>query len=181
MRKFSREIEVRGHLIDSLVLTKIFDSIMDLDGKFEVLDIDVGKKKTDESYAKLLVQGKNKNNLEEILEIVYRLGATAKLQKSIKLKSAPKNMVMPENFYSTTNNHTQVFYNKRWIKVDNMMMDKCIVIKSNKAKCVPVRDVKKGDKIIIGEDGVKVTPPERPREGMNIFQFMGSGLSLIHI
>ena len=67
MRKFSREIEVRGHLIDSLVLTKIFDSVMDLDGKFEVLDIDVGKKKTDESYAKLLVQGKNKNNLEKIL------------------------------------------------------------------------------------------------------------------
>ena len=54
MRKFSREIEVRGHLIDSLVLTKIFDSVMDLDGKFEVLDIEVGKKKTDESYAKLL-------------------------------------------------------------------------------------------------------------------------------
>ena len=53
MRKFSREIEVRGHLIDSLVLTKIFDSVMDLDGKFEVLDIEVGKKKTDESYAKL--------------------------------------------------------------------------------------------------------------------------------
>ena len=66
MRKFSREIEVRGHLIDSLVLTKIFDSVMDLDGKFEVLDIEVGKKKTDESYAKLLVQGKNKNNLEKI-------------------------------------------------------------------------------------------------------------------
>ena len=58
MLKFSREIEVRGHLIDSLVLTKIFDSVMDLDGKFEVLDIEVGKKKTDESYAKLLVQGK---------------------------------------------------------------------------------------------------------------------------
>ena len=104
MRKFSREIEVRGHLIDSLVLTKIFDSVMDLDGKFEVLDIEVGKKKTDESYAKLLVQGKNKNNLEKILEVIYRYGATAKLQKSIKLKSATKNMVMPDNFYSTTNN-----------------------------------------------------------------------------
>ena len=55
MRKFSREIEVRGHLIDSLVLTKIFDSVMDLDGKFAVLDIEVCKKKADESYAKLLV------------------------------------------------------------------------------------------------------------------------------
>ena len=177
MRKFSREIEVRGHLIDSLVLTKIFDSVMDLDGKFEVLDIDVGKKKTDESYAKLLVQGKNKDSLEKILEVIYRYGATAKLQKSIKLKSATKNMVMPDNFYSTTNNHTQVFHNKKWINVQNMMMDKCIIVKSNIAKCITIREVKKGDKIIVGEDGIRVTPPERPREGMNVFQFMGSGSS----
>ena len=177
MNKYSKDVEVRGHLIDSMILTKIFDNIMDLDGKFEVVKIKVGKLKTDESFAKIRVIGKNKNHLNEILETLYRVGATLKSQKSVKLRSAPKNMVMPENFYSTTNNHTQVFYNKRWIKVDNMMMDKCIVIKSNKAKCVPVRDVKKGDKIIIGEDGVKVTPPERPREGMNIFQFMGSGSS----
>jgi len=177
MRKFSREIEVRGHLIDSLVLTKIFDSVMDLDGKFEVLDIEVGKKKADESYAKLLVQGKNKNNLEKILEVIYRYGATDKLQKSIKLKSATKNMVMPDNFYSTTNNHTQIFYNKKWINVQNMMMDKCIIVKSNTAKCITIREVKKGDKIVVGEDGIRVTPPERPREGMNVFQFMGSGSS----
>ena len=177
MNKYSKDVEVRGHLIDSMILTKIFDNIMDLDGKFEVTKIKVGKLKTDESFAKIRVIGKNQNHLNEILETLYRVGATLKTQKSVKLRSAPKNMVMPENFYSTTNNHTQVFHNKRWIQVGNMMMDKCIVIKSNKAQCVPVRDVKKGDKIIIGEDGVKVTPPERPREGMNIFQFMGSGSS----
>jgi len=177
MNKYSKDVEVRGHLIDSMILTKIFDNIMDLDGKFEVIKIKVGKLKTDESFAKIRVIGKNQNHLNEILETLYRVGATLKSQKSVKLRSAPKNMVMPENFYSTTNNHTQVFHNKRWIQVGNMMMDKCIVVKSNKAQCVPVRDVKKGDKIIIGEDGIKVTPPERPREGMNIFQFMGSGSS----
>ena len=177
MNKYQKEIEVRGHLIDSMILTKIFDNVMDLDGKFEVTKIKVGKLKTDESFAQIKIIGKNKNHLNEILETLYRVGATLKTQKSVKLKSAPKSMVMPENFYSTTNNHTQVFHNKRWIKVDNMMMDKCIVVKANKAQCVPVRVVKKGDKIIIGEDGVKVTPPERPREGMNIFQFMGSGSS----
>ena len=84
---------------------------------------------------------------------------------------------MPDNFYSTTNNHTQIFYKNRWIEVENMMMDKCIVVKGNRAKCVPIRDIKKGDKIIVGETGVKITPPERPREGMNIFEFMGSSSS----
>ena len=62
MNKFTNEIEVSGHLIDSLILTKIFDSIMDLGGKFEVIKIKVGKKKTDQSYARLLVQGKTKKN-----------------------------------------------------------------------------------------------------------------------
>jgi hypothetical protein len=39
MKKFSSEIELRGHLIDSLILTKVFDGIMDHGGSFEVLDI----------------------------------------------------------------------------------------------------------------------------------------------
>lgn len=56
-------------------------------------------------------------------------------------------------------------------------MDKCIVIKGNRAFCVPIRDIKKGDKIVVGERGIRVTPPERPREGVNIFEFMGSSSS----
>ena len=174
MNKFTSEIEVSGHLIDSLILTKIFDSIMDLGGKFEVIKIKVGKKKTDQSYARLLVQGKTKKNLEQILEVVYREGATAISQKSVKIKSASRNMVMPDNFYSTTNNPTQIFLNNKWIDVSNIMMDKCIIVKAKKAMCIPIRQVKKGDKIVIGENGIKITPPERPREGMNVFEFMGS-------
>ena len=168
MKQFSREIEVSGHIIDSLILSKIFDGVMDLDGEFEILKI---------NYAKLRVIGKNQKHLEQILELVYREGATAKIQKEVKLKAAPKNCTMPENFYSTTNNYTQIFRNGKWIKVENMMMDKCIVVKANKAKCVPIREIKKGDKIMIGEDGVKIMPPKRPREGMNVFQFMGGSSS----
>jgi lysine-ketoglutarate reductase/saccharopine dehydrogenase-like protein (TIGR00300 family) len=177
MAKFSREIEVRGHLIDSLILTKIFDGVMDLGGEFEVLKIQIGKKKKDESYAELRIQGKNQNHLERILELVYREGATAKIQKEVNLKPASKNNVIPDNFYSTTNNHTLIFLQGNWVNVDNMMMDKCIVVKSNKAKCTPIRDVKKGDKIVVGEEGVRIIPPKRPREGMNVFQFMGGSSS----
>ncbi len=177
MSKFSQEIEVSGHLIDSLILTKIFDKIMDLKGEFEVQEIDIGKRKKDQSYARLLVTGKNQKHLDKILETIYREGAVSKIQKKITLKKSPKNYVMPDNFYSTTNNHTQVFYKGSWIQVGNMMMDKCIVVKGNNAYCVPVRDVKKGDQIVVGEDGVKITPPERPREGINVFEFMGSSSS----
>ena len=177
MTKFSQEIEVSGHLIDSSILTKIFDKIMDLHGEFQVEEINIGKKKKDPSYARLLVTGKNQKHLDEILETIHREGAVSKIQKEILLKKSPKDMVMPDDFYSTTNNHTQVFHNEKWIQVENMMMDKCIVVKHNRAFCVPVRDVKKGDKIIVGEGGIKITPPERPREGVNVFEFMGSSSS----
>jgi len=177
MSKYSREIEVRGHLIDSMILTRIFDSIMDLKGEFQVLNIKIGKRKGNTSYAKLLIQARNQKQLDRILEVVYREGATAKLQKEVNLKMASKNMVMPENFYSTTNNLTQIFYKGHWINVENMMMDKCIVVNSKGAQCVPIRDVKKGDKIAVGENGIKIIPPQRPREGMNVFEFMGSSSS----
>ena len=177
MNKYSKIIEVKGHLIDSLVLTKIFDRVMDLEGKFEVMKISVGKLKTDESYAKLKIIGKNNTHLNEIMTALHREGATTKTQKKCKIKAATKNMVFPDNFYSTTNNHTSIYHNNKWINVDNMMMDKCIIVNGNKAACVPIREVRKGDKVVIGEDGIKVTTPERPREGMNVFQFMGSGSS----
>ena len=177
MNKYSKIVEVKGHIIDSLVLTKIFDRVMDLEGKFEVMKISVGKLKTDESYAKLRIIGKNDAHLNEIITALHREGATTKTQKNCKTRVATKNMLFPDNFYSTTNNHTTIYHNNKWIDVDNMMMDKCIVVTGNKAKCVPIREVKKGDKVIIGEDGIKVSTPERPREGMNVFQFMGSGSS----
>ena len=177
MSKFSQEIEVGGHLIDSSILTKIFDKIMDLKGEFQVQEIEIGKKKKDQSFARLLITGRNQKHLDEILQTVYRLGAVSKIQQQITLKKSPKNYVMADNFYSTTNNHTQVFHKGKWIPVENMMMDKCIVVKGNRAFCVPVRDVKKDDQIIVGEKGIKITPPERPREGVNVFEFMGSSSS----
>ncbi len=177
MANFSSDVEVRGHLIDSMILTRIFDVIMDLGGEFEVLQMHVGKKKKEPSYAKLQIQGKTQDHLNKILEQVYREGAIPTVGKNVVLKASTRDMVMPVDFYSTTNNTTEILIGGKWITVDNMMMDKCIVVKGNKASCTPIRDVKKGDMIVVGETGVKITPPERPREGSNVFAFMGSSSS----
>ena len=85
---------------------------------------------------------------------------------------------MPDNFYSTTNNDTQVYYDGSWINVQNMMMDKCIVVDTTKrtASCKMIRDLKRGEMIVVGERGVRIIPQERPREGVDIFQFMSSVL-----
>ena len=177
MKKYSQEVEVSGHLIDSMILTKIFDKIMNRGGEFEILELKVGKKKKDSSYAKLLVTGKNSKHLKEITDDIHREGAIPHNEKQVKLIKASKDMVLPDNFYSTTNNDTSIFHNNSWIQVENQMMDKCIVVKKNRAFCVPIRDIKKGDLIVVEEIGVKVVPPQRPRDTANIFAFMGSSSS----
>jgi lysine-ketoglutarate reductase/saccharopine dehydrogenase-like protein (TIGR00300 family) len=175
-RKFEQTIEIKGHLIDSMILTRIFDKIMDLKGDFNVLEFHVGKKKDELSYARLLVSGKNKKHLDQLLESVFIEGAQPTKIDGVKLKPAPSDMVMPRDFYSTTNNTTQIFFNNEWINVENMMMDKCIIVDaSNKsAECRKIRDIRRGDMIVTGEKGVRILPEERPREGVDIFQFMSS-------
>ena len=101
---------------------------MDLDGKFEVMKMSVGKLKTDESYAKLKIIGKNSTHLNEIMTALHREGATTKVQKNCKTKMATKNMVFPDNFYSTTNNHTSIYHNNKWINVENMMIHVTMMI-----------------------------------------------------
>ncbi len=177
MKKPSQEVEVSGHLIDSMILTKIFDKIMNRGGEFEILELNVGKKKKDPSYSRLLITGRNTKHLEEIMDDIHRDGAIPVNETQVVLQKAKKDMVMPDNFYSTTNNETLLFHNNVWIPVENQMMDKCIVVKGNKAYCVPIRDIKKGDQVVVGDTGVKVAPSQRPRDKANIFAFMGSSSS----
>lgn len=162
-----------------MILTRIFDKIMDLNGDFQVLEFSVGKKKEESSYARLLVQGKDRQHLHLILESVYREGAQPVSVQQVILEPADNDMVMADNFYSTTNNATQIYYDRSWIDVEDMMMDKCIVVDTKKktAACKMIRDIKKGDMMVVGEQGVKIIPQERPREGVDIFQFMSSNSS----
>jgi lysine-ketoglutarate reductase/saccharopine dehydrogenase-like protein (TIGR00300 family) len=162
-----------------MILTRIFDKIMDLKGDFQVLEFSVGKKKKDSSYARLLIQGNHRDHLHQILESVYREGAQPVSVQEVILEPADEDMVMVDNFYSTTNNATQIYYDGSWINVQEMMMDKCIVVDTERkaAVCKMIRDIKKGDMMVVGEQGVRIIPQERPREGVDIFQFMSSSSS----
>ena len=152
---------------------------MDLKGDFQVLEFSVGKKKKDSSYARLLIQGNDRDHLHQILESVYREGAQPVSVQEVILEPADEDMVMVDNFYSTTNNATQIYYDGLWINVQEMMMDKCIVVDTERkaAVCKMIRDIKKGDMMVVGEQGVRIIPQERPREGVDIFQFMSSSSS----
>ncbi len=177
--KTEETIEVEGHLIDSMILTQIFNKIMDLKGEFEVLDFRIGKAKTETSYAKLVVRGRTPGHLQDIMLELYRLGAVPSEVREVEYAVAPLDHVLPDNFYSTTNHPTSIYMNGRWVKVEDLMMDKVIVVDpgSHTARCRAILDVEKGDLVVMGESGIRVEPPERPREGVGVFKFMNSGSS----
>ncbi|EHP89172.1 LOR/SDH bifunctional protein conserved domain protein [Methanotorris formicicus Mc-S-70] len=176
---FMREIELRGHIIDSLILPKVFDKILDLGGDYKVLKFEIGKRKEDPSYAKILVIGRDEGHVDDILMELRDIGAEIPEIEDVELKEAEKDMVLPDGFYSTTNHITYIKYNGEWIEVENPKMDGVIVVypEEKRAEVKTIRKVKKGDLIVVGHKGIRVIPPEKPREKGELFEFMKSEAS----
>ncbi len=172
----AKEIEFEGHLIDSMILPKALDTILDLEGEFEILEFRIGKKKHDHSYARMIVFGRDEAHLEQILKELHKLGARLPEVEDAELAVAPADKVLPENFYVTTNHPTFVKYRGEWLEVEDISMDRAIAIRDGRAVCVSIGEVKKGDLIVVGEKGVRVVPPERPRKS-TYFEFMGGRVS----
>jgi len=174
----SEVVRVSGHIIDSLILPKILDEIMDLEGTFEILELSVGKRKTDPSVARLRVEASSPARLHTILHRLSRLGAAPVTLRDARLARAPKAGVFPAAFYSTTNLPTEVRYRGAWRKVLNIEMDCGITVnrRTGRARCLPMAHVKPGDWIVCGSEGVRVLPLERTRRP-EVFQFMTSAVS----
>ena len=174
----SQEIELAGHIIDSGIMTQLFDRVMDMGGNFEILVFDVGKKKTDPSFARLRIAASNKEKLRSILSELHRLGARPREIKDVHLVPAEGNCIVPKGFYTTSNHPTRVKYGDEWITVEPTKMDFLIVVdqKNKTARCTALGRIKKGDLVVVGEQGVNVSYPERPRES-STFEFMHGTVS----
>jgi len=176
---YTREVELSGHIIDSLIFPKALDLVMDMGGDFEILEFQVGKLKKDISHARLLVKGESEEHLGEILDELSEIGALVTEIKEVELQPAPKDKTLPDEFYSTTNHPTYIRLNNQWIAVEDTEMD-CIIVaepRNNRAYCKPMVHIKKGEKVVVGREGIKVIPPERPRGKKGVFEFMSSDAS----
>jgi lysine-ketoglutarate reductase/saccharopine dehydrogenase-like protein (TIGR00300 family) len=162
-----------------MILTRILDAIMDRQGDFEILEFNVGKRKDDYSYARIQVIGESQEHLDSILRELFRLGATVPETPEAIYAPAPADMVLPDDFYSTTHHPTSVYLGGNWVEVEDLMMDKQIVVEPEtpRAYCRPIRLVRKGDLVVTGERGIRIRFPERPREGVGVFEFMTSDVS----
>lgn len=88
-----------------------------------------------------------------------------------------KDACVPENFYSTTNFPTYVRVDEDWVEVKEQRMDAVIVKKGEDFYATKLRDVKAGDAIVCGDEGVCIDAKlEDPGEDQR-FQFMDSAVS----
>lgn len=98
-------------------------------------------------------------------------------RKSVLLKASEKDKNVPDDFYSTTNYTTQVYYRNKWITVKNQRMDALIVIKDSEAFCKKLREIKKGDMVVCGNAGVKIIMENEEAGSDNQFSFMNNFVS----
>ncbi len=172
------EIEVRGHIVDSLLLPKILDRILLMGGTFEIRECKIGVHRTDPSYARIAIQAESHDALVSILGDLVEHGASPIHPEDATIVAADIAGAFPERFYSTTNQETQVRLKGRWITVNDQEMDCGIVIEPDlgKARCIPMARVEVGMPIVVGHAGVRVLPMERSRE-VTPFGFMNSAVS----
>ena len=176
---YTREVTLSGHIIDSLALPKTMDLIMDKGGDFKILEFEVGKRKKDVSTARIRVAAETESLLGEILDELSEIGALITELKEVQLLRSEKDKTLPPDFYSTTHHPTYIRQDGEWLKVEDIEMDCMIVFdpETKRAFCKPIGRIQKGDLVVVGREGIKVVPPERPRGKKGVFEFMSSEAS----
>lgn len=172
----SEIVEAEGHLIDSQHLNTIFDKVIEHRARFEVLHFTIGKTNDEFSQLRLKVTAPETAILLHLLEDLMPLGCHPVADREVNLAKADRDGCVPDDFYSTTNHRTYVRRDGRWLEVDDQRMDAIIVVDGNKATCRLLRDVRLGDAVVCGVDGVRVSPAFRERDRLG-FAFMTSDVS----
>jgi lysine-ketoglutarate reductase/saccharopine dehydrogenase-like protein (TIGR00300 family) len=176
---FSEQIELRGHFIDSLLLPKVLDEILNYGGSFTIREIKIGKQRTDASYACIDVFGPSPEVVDDIVRHLRQHGAEVVEQRNVQLVEAPADGVFPPDFYVTTNQQTFVHVDGKWIEVQPASMDCGIAVDAGKAEARSVKfaQVRKGMRLAVGHHGIRVIPLERSRDRRSVFEFMASSVS----
>ena len=166
-----------GHLIDSGVLSVILNLILEEGADYEILGFDVGKVPDDESRMRLLLKASDETSLEAVAGKLTALGVRAEGETEGVWSVVDHDMAAPADFYSTTNHRTDVFINGVWRETVHQRMDAAIVLGGDGTPvCTKLRDLKAGDRVLVGSGSVRVHPPEA-EGGSDGFAFMNNDVS----
>jgi lysine-ketoglutarate reductase/saccharopine dehydrogenase-like protein (TIGR00300 family) len=175
---YVEEVQIAGHIIDSLILPKVLDLITAGGGTFRIKKITIGQARNDPSFAVVEVRAATAELLKNILAQISDHGAIPTAQQDCQLVAADLDGAFPEGFYSSTNHRTEIRVDGRWIEVGLQEMDCGITVDPTRlaAHCVPMIDVRAGMPVVIGHGGVRAFPQQRSAEHQS-FEFMGSSVS----
>lgn len=178
MNHSQEHVFLQGHIIDSLVLAKVLDLILMMGGTFDLEDVHIGKTREEPSRARIVIRTASKSLLNDILKAIQPHGASVEREANCRTKPAPADGILPEEFYATTHLPTQIRLKERWVDVDRIEMDLAIRVdeQSSTAHTIPMSAVREGNPIVVGREGVRVTPLQRPSE-RDVFGFMESQVS----
>ena len=178
MASHQETVILHGHIIDSLILAKVLDTILMMGGAFDLEDVQIGKTREESSRARIVVRAGSAQLLNDILHRIQPHGASIEREKDCGLQPAPADGIFPEDFYATTHLPTQVRLRGEWVDVEGTEMDLGIFVDPKKAivRTVPMGAVKRGELIVTGREGIRVIPLQRPRD-RDIFGFMESQVS----
>jgi lysine-ketoglutarate reductase/saccharopine dehydrogenase-like protein (TIGR00300 family) len=181
----SRIIRIEGHLLDSGLINRALDLIIDSGGSFQVLNFNLGEQRQSTSAAEVRVSAPSHQVMEEIISHLIDLGAVDLPQdeRDAKLEPVIQNGVAPDDFYVSTIYPTEVRINGTWIKVDYQRMDGAIAIRQTPngliARCKILRDLEAGEQVVVDVFGIRTIRKPELREKRNAeeFSFMSAGVS----
>ena len=175
-------VEAEGHLIDSQILTSIFDTVIERGAQFEVQRFQIGRTNDEFSRLRLKIRAPAAATLQHLLEELLTLGCRPiqEEEQDAVLKPSDRDGTAPDDFYSTTNMRTDVRIDGRWVTVGQQRMDAVIVVEPGPdgplAICRKLREVKAGQTVVCGLAGLRVIPQFRDRERSD-FAFMSNEVS----
>jgi len=169
-------VEAEGHLIDSGNLQSILTTVVEHGAAYEILRLDVGRTNEDPSRLALKLVAETEDSLQGLLSKLSVFGCYVKGTPPALLRAADIDGAAPEDFYSTTNHRTSVFLDGRWVVAERQRMDAAIVVEGTTATCRKLRDIRKGDLVVCGLQGVRVQPELQSRDKPT-FGFMSNEVS----
>lgn len=174
--EFTELVEASGHLIDSGLLNTIFDTVIRHGARFEVLRFDIGRTNDEPSRLSMRVTAPAESTLRDLIEDLVPLGCEVARARDARLCPADRDGCAPPDFYSTTNHETHIRLNGRWVAVSKQRMDAAVVVEDGRPSCRKLRDLRAGDAVVCGLEGIRVIPTfqERDRHG---FAFMTNEVS----
>ena len=116
-------VELQGHIVDSLILAKVLDLIVEAGADYQIETFEIGKTNLDPSLARIEVTAADEEALGLLLEQLQVHGANRTGQGDAVLVAADTDGVLPVGFYSTTNLATDVRVDGHWRPVENPEMD----------------------------------------------------------